>query len=62
VIVSAEDVRDGAPVLDRRVLAERGEALRGVVTMSKTTSMSTIRALVDGFVGEPLAVHRMNVL
>ncbi|MEP7021846.1 MAG: hypothetical protein ABI808_14465, partial [Pseudonocardiales bacterium] len=37
--VPAEDVRDAAPALARRVLDGRDAALRDVVTIGKTTSV-----------------------
>jgi hypothetical protein len=45
--VSEADVRDFAPVAGRRAFEERDVALRGVVTIGKTTSVSKSRGLTD---------------
>jgi hypothetical protein len=45
--VSDADVRDFAPVAGRRAPEERDVALRGVVTIGKTTSVSKNRGLAD---------------
>jgi hypothetical protein len=39
IVVSDEGLRDCAPGLARRVLDERDEALRDVVTIGRTTSL-----------------------